>query len=516
MADATPHAAPAGARPGRAGQGAERRRGDGAPRRRAATTSIGCSSSPRACATSDGATPSRIRRRSSCRSRCSAATTVTTARSRSRPPRSTRRSSRPRRSWRSPRPAGARGARRRCSRSATGRRSGTPQARDWLAERGYALDARVPARGGDPRDRGDGAAAASEPGRDVLRGARAAQARERVDGAHARDLERSASRAGDAALRLARQGARPCGCARSRTPAGSRSRSRPASSSGSARRARERAESLFAIRDLHRRYHHVQEVIVQNFRAKAGTAMHAAPEPDDEEFLAAVATARIVLGPHVSVQAPPNLSRRGAAAAAAGRRDQRLGRGVAPDARPREPRAALAPIEALAAPTAVPGEAAPASGSPSTRGTRSSPTRGSRPRCAPRSPRSMAPDGLAADGPASRADRLAGPRGRLQAAHDRADVREGPRAPDSAPTPSRSTARSTCGGPGDRRMGTRDASPNASTPRSARRSRRRPPTGRSPTRRRSRCSKPRARRSTRSAGSPTTCAPRRSDRRSPT
>jgi FO synthase len=71
---------------------------------------------------------------------------------------------------------------------------------------------------------------------------------------------------------------------------------------------RERAESLFAIRDLHRRYHHVQEVIVQNFRAKPGTAMAAVSEPSDEEFLAAVATARVVLGPHVSIQAPPNLS----------------------------------------------------------------------------------------------------------------------------------------------------------------------------------------------------------------
>jgi FO synthase len=70
----------------------------------------------------------------------------------------------------------------------------------------------------------------------------------------------------------------------------------------------ERAASLFAIRDVHRRFRHVQEVIVQNFRAKAGTAMRSAPEPDDETFLAAVATARVVMGPHVSVQAPPNLS----------------------------------------------------------------------------------------------------------------------------------------------------------------------------------------------------------------
>jgi FO synthase len=71
---------------------------------------------------------------------------------------------------------------------------------------------------------------------------------------------------------------------------------------------RERAESLFAIRELHRRYGHIQEVIVQNFRAKPGTAMHRAPEPEEEEFLAVVATARVVLGPRMSVQAPPNLS----------------------------------------------------------------------------------------------------------------------------------------------------------------------------------------------------------------
>ncbi len=72
---------------------------------------------------------------------------------------------------------------------------------------------------------------------------------------------------------------------------------------------RERAESLVAIRELHRKYRHVQEVIVQNFRAKPGTAMYHAPEPGDDEFLATVAAARVVLGPRMSVQAPPNLSR---------------------------------------------------------------------------------------------------------------------------------------------------------------------------------------------------------------
>jgi FO synthase len=72
--------------------------------------------------------------------------------------------------------------------------------------------------------------------------------------------------------------------------------------------ARERAESLLAIRELHRRYGHVQEVIVQNFRAKPGTAMRDSPEPAEEEFLAVVATARVVLGPRMHLQAPPNLS----------------------------------------------------------------------------------------------------------------------------------------------------------------------------------------------------------------
>ena len=70
----------------------------------------------------------------------------------------------------------------------------------------------------------------------------------------------------------------------------------------------ERAESLFALRATARRYRHVQEVIVQNFRAKQDTAMAAVPDLAEEEYLAAVATARVVLGPSVRVQVPPNLS----------------------------------------------------------------------------------------------------------------------------------------------------------------------------------------------------------------
>ncbi len=70
----------------------------------------------------------------------------------------------------------------------------------------------------------------------------------------------------------------------------------------------ERIEALLAIRDLHRRYGHVQEVIVQNFRAKPGTRMAGCPEPSLEELLWTCAAARLVLGPDMNLQAPPNLS----------------------------------------------------------------------------------------------------------------------------------------------------------------------------------------------------------------
>jgi FO synthase len=70
----------------------------------------------------------------------------------------------------------------------------------------------------------------------------------------------------------------------------------------------ERLDALHAIRELADRYGHVQEVIVQNFRAKAGTRMADAPEPPLDELLWTIAVARIVLGPHAHLQAPPNLS----------------------------------------------------------------------------------------------------------------------------------------------------------------------------------------------------------------
>ncbi len=74
---------------------------------------------------------------------------------------------------------------------------------------------------------------------------------------------------------------------------------------------RERLESLVAIRDLHRQYGHIQEVIVQNFRAKPNTKAAAAAEPDLDDLLWTVAAARLILGAAMNIQAPPNLTPEG-------------------------------------------------------------------------------------------------------------------------------------------------------------------------------------------------------------
>ena len=71
---------------------------------------------------------------------------------------------------------------------------------------------------------------------------------------------------------------------------------------------RERLDALFALGELHARHGHVQEVIVQNFRAKPGTQMAGAPEPDLDDLAWTVAAARLILGPEMNIQAPPNLS----------------------------------------------------------------------------------------------------------------------------------------------------------------------------------------------------------------
>ncbi len=69
----------------------------------------------------------------------------------------------------------------------------------------------------------------------------------------------------------------------------------------------ERAESLFALRKVQRAYHGIQEVIVQNFRAKPDTAMRGMPDAELEDLAATVAVARHILGPSGCIQAPPNL-----------------------------------------------------------------------------------------------------------------------------------------------------------------------------------------------------------------
>jgi FO synthase len=71
---------------------------------------------------------------------------------------------------------------------------------------------------------------------------------------------------------------------------------------------RERAEALLAIRASHRKHGHIQEVIVQSFRARDGIAMHAHAEPTDDDVSHAIALARLILDEDVSVQAPPNLN----------------------------------------------------------------------------------------------------------------------------------------------------------------------------------------------------------------
>jgi FO synthase len=70
----------------------------------------------------------------------------------------------------------------------------------------------------------------------------------------------------------------------------------------------ERVDALLALRDISDRYGHIQEVIIQNFRAKPGTRMAEHPEPSSDDFLRTVAATRLILGGEMNLQAPPNLS----------------------------------------------------------------------------------------------------------------------------------------------------------------------------------------------------------------
>ncbi len=70
----------------------------------------------------------------------------------------------------------------------------------------------------------------------------------------------------------------------------------------------QRLNDLLTIRDLHETYGHIQEIIIQNFRAKPTTRMANAPEPDLDDLLWTIACARLIFGLEMNIQAPPNLS----------------------------------------------------------------------------------------------------------------------------------------------------------------------------------------------------------------
>jgi FO synthase len=109
----------------------------------------------------------------------------------------------------------------------------------------------------------------------------------------------------------------------------------------------ERVDALLAIRDLHETYGHIQEVIVQNFRAKPRTPMQGAPEPDRDELAWTVAVARLALGSAMNLQVPPNLTEDFGALVAAGLNDWGGVSPVTPDhVNPEAPWPQLARLEA--------------------------------------------------------------------------------------------------------------------------------------------------------------------------
>ena len=210
------------------------------------------------------------------------------------------------------------------------------------AWRGSATTRRCPiSRDGGAGAEGDRPAAASQSRRDEPRGNRAAARGVGVAGHHAGERRRAA-----VARAAGRISARPTRCRRVRlaTIAAAGEAAVPFTSGiliGIGETRRERIEALLALRDLHERYGHIQEIIIQNFRAKPGTRMADAPEPRLDDHLWTIAVARLIFGPAMNIQAPPNLMPDALAQTDRGRH-QRLGRRVAGDARPRQPGGALA------------------------------------------------------------------------------------------------------------------------------------------------------------------------------
>ena len=175
-----------------------------------------------------------------------------------------------------------------------------PEARDWLESPRLRLHARLPAGHGGPGARGDRAAAAPEPRRADLGGDPAAEAGRAVDGDDARDDVGHGSGPSPGSPHFGSPDKEPAVRLRVLEDAGRSSV--PFTTGilvGIGETAAERVESLLAIRASARRHGHVQEVIVQNFRAKERTAMRAVPDVGVEEYVATVAVARLLLGPRM-------------------------------------------------------------------------------------------------------------------------------------------------------------------------------------------------------------------------
>ena len=181
-------------------------------------------------------------------------------------------------------------------------------AREELASLGFETTAAYLAHVAGEVLRRDRPAAPREPGHPRRRRAARAARGLRVAGDHARDDLGS-----PLAARRRRTSARPTRLPSVRIDAIARAgRLRIPYTSGIligiGETRRERVEALIALRDLHLEHGHLQEIIVQNFRAKAGTKMADAAEPTLDDHLWTIAVARLLLPPEVSVQAPPNLS----------------------------------------------------------------------------------------------------------------------------------------------------------------------------------------------------------------
>ena len=99
-----------------------------------------------------------------------------------------------------------------------------------------------------------------------------------------------------------------CACARSRLAGKLRIPFTTGILIGIGENWQERIDSLLAIRDLHERYGHIQEVIVQNFRAKPTIPMRGHPDATRDDMVKTIALARLILGGAMNIQAPPNLT----------------------------------------------------------------------------------------------------------------------------------------------------------------------------------------------------------------